>query len=121
MRVLQRPTEGKIGDLFPSRLPNCVMGAPREFAVRGDRRRFLVLANVGLVDGRRDEVIVATSYEKERRALVLPVVHFRLRMRVQKGERSVPEDARRAGNLVTIVDLSGFNRVELVRERIVEL
>src|SRR6266550_1185823 len=73
--ILIGPLEREVGNLFPTLLANGVMRAVRKLTVIRDGRRILdVLAQVALVDGRWNDVIVAAGNEQERRTIALFVV-----------------------------------------------
>src|SRR2546423_745493 len=121
-RVGFGPLQREVRNFFPALLPYRVMRAVGKFAVVGDGRGILdVLAQVPLVDCRRDDVILAAGDEQQRRAIALAVVDLRRRVGIQKSKGSIPENAVRGRNLISVIDFLRFSGIELVGEGVVEL
>ncbi len=59
--VFRWPDEGVVGNLLPAVLPNGVVRATWELVEVSDRLRPPVVVHVGLVDGRRHDVVVPTG------------------------------------------------------------
>src|ERR687894_1354230 len=73
--VLGGPRERVVCDLLPALAPDHgVVGASFELLVVGYRLGVAVVLGVGLVYGRRHDVVLAARYEQERRALLVAEV-----------------------------------------------
>src|SRR6059058_2798710 len=118
--MLGRPRESEVGDFLPAVL-SWEVAATGELAVLGRGRRLALLLEVRLVDRRRADAVFGAGHEEQRRTLRAPVVDLRHRLRVEGREAGLEERARRARNVVALVDGVRLVSAERVGEAPVEL
>src|SRR5436190_18708936 len=120
VRVLGRPREGVVRDFLPAVLAREVTAA-RVFLVLGGGRSLVLLLPVGPIDRRRADAVLLAGEEQQRRPLRTPVVDRRHRVRVEVGVAGLEERARRARNVIALVDRIRRFSGERVGEAPVEL
>src|SRR5689334_19229111 len=97
-RMLHRPVQRVVGDLFPAVLADREVRAALEGVELGHRVRVAVLLGLRGVDGLGDHVVLAAGDEQQRRAVVVAVVDLRRRARVEVRQRALEEHPPGAGD-----------------------
>src|SRR5918994_4166272 len=117
------PLEGVVCYLLPALTPDdAVVRTARKLLVVGNRLGVPVVLDVGVVDRRRHDVVLAARYEQQRCPLFVPEVYVVLLVAWgEVGGSADPHQPARGGDVVALVDLLGLFAAEGVGEGEVEL
>src|SRR5215218_9003681 len=122
-RVLDGPLQGVVGDLFPTfSSDDAVVRTPFELLVVGGALRVAVVLDVGLVDRRWHDVVLAPPYKQQRWPILISEVHVGfLVARGKVGRSPYPHQPARGGDVVTLISRVGLFPREVVGEGVVPL
>src|SRR5215208_5137824 len=115
-----RPRKDEVRDLLPAILSGKVAAA-RVLLVLCGRGRVALLLEVGLAHRGRADAVFGTGGEEQRRTRRVLVIDLRNGLRVEVGKAGLEEGARRARDVVALIDGVGIFPAERVREAPLEL
>src|SRR5215218_9983844 len=120
--MLLSPLKGVVCYLLPAFLPHRVVRASLELLVVCNGLDVAVVLDVRLVDRWRHEVVLATCYEQQGRAVFVPEVDVGVLVAWREvSEGPSPHEAARSGDVVALVDLVRLLPAQSVGEGVVEL